>query len=63
MAAHPKTGLDASSGDGGANHDPAGNIQASDIPQGGWVDRLAPPKSRPFIRLARLDRPRPTVSR
>ena len=57
MAAHPKTGLDASSGDGGANHEPASDIRASDIPQGGWVDRLAPPKSRPFIRLARLDRP------
>ena len=31
--------------------------QASDIPKGGWVDRLAPPAARPFLRLARLDRP------
>ncbi|HEX2116325.1 MAG TPA: UbiA family prenyltransferase, partial [Alphaproteobacteria bacterium] len=30
---------------------------ASDIPKGGWVDRLAPPALRPYARLARLDRP------
>ncbi|UCH73749.1 MAG: 4-hydroxybenzoate octaprenyltransferase [Rhodospirillales bacterium] len=30
---------------------------ASDIPSAGWVDRLAPKQSRPWIRLARLDRP------
>ena len=24
---------------------------------GNWVDRLAPPRIRPFLRLARLDRP------
>jgi 4-hydroxybenzoate polyprenyltransferase len=30
---------------------------ASDIPKGGWVDRLAPSTLRPYARLARLDRP------
>jgi 4-hydroxybenzoate polyprenyltransferase len=30
---------------------------ASDIPRGGWVDRFAPPAARPYIHLARLDRP------
>ncbi|HEM46172.1 MAG TPA: 4-hydroxybenzoate octaprenyltransferase [Alphaproteobacteria bacterium] len=30
---------------------------ASDIPAQGWVDRCAPPSSRPWLRLARLDRP------
>jgi 4-hydroxybenzoate polyprenyltransferase len=30
---------------------------ASDIPAGGWVDRLMPGWSRPYIRLARYDRP------
>ncbi len=30
---------------------------ASDIPVQGWVDRLAPARSRPWLRLARLDRP------
>jgi len=28
-----------------------------DAPQGNWVDRLAPPGCRAFLRLARLDRP------
>jgi len=30
---------------------------ASDIPAGNWIDRLAPARARPFLRLARLDRP------
>ena len=30
---------------------------ASDIPVGGWVDRWTPPAVRPYIRLARFDRP------
>ena len=30
---------------------------ASDIPIGNWVDRLAPARVRPYLRLARLDRP------
>ena len=30
---------------------------ASDIPVGGWVDRYVPRPMRPYIRLARLDRP------
>jgi 4-hydroxybenzoate polyprenyltransferase len=29
----------------------------SDIPVGSWVDRLAPAASRPYLRLARIDRP------
>ena len=32
-------------------------IGASDIRRGDWVDRLAPARVRPFLRLARLDRP------
>ena len=32
-------------------------IDASDIPKGGWVDRLMPAWCRPYIRLARFDRP------
>src|SRR3546814_6534295 len=30
---------------------------ASDIPTGGWIDRWAPLAARPYLRLARLDRP------
>ena len=30
---------------------------ASDIPKGGWVDRVLPARARPYARLARLDRP------
>ena len=30
---------------------------ASDIPRGGWVDRLVPAPARPYARLMRLDRP------
>ena len=29
----------------------------SDIPRGGWVDRLTPDWTRPYIRLSRFDRP------
>jgi 4-hydroxybenzoate polyprenyltransferase len=29
----------------------------SNIPQGGWIDRMAPAPARPYLRLARLDRP------
>ncbi len=42
MAADAKTGPESS---------------ASDIPAGGWVDKHMPGWSRPYIRLARLDRP------
>ncbi len=42
MAGPLKTGMDES---------------ASDIPVGGWVDRWMPRWSRPYIRLARYDRP------
>jgi 4-hydroxybenzoate polyprenyltransferase len=31
--------------------------QASDIPKGGWIDRWSPAAARPYLRLARLDRP------
>ncbi len=34
-----------------------GDTSASDIPRGGWVDRWMPARARPYIRLARLDRP------
>jgi 4-hydroxybenzoate polyprenyltransferase len=30
---------------------------ATDIPDESWIDRLAPAETRPFLRLARLDRP------
>ena len=30
---------------------------ASDIPQEHWIDRLAPEGARPYLRLARIDRP------
>jgi 4-hydroxybenzoate polyprenyltransferase len=30
---------------------------ASDIPRGNWVDRFVPPTLRPYLRLARIDRP------
>ncbi|MEE8393943.1 MAG: 4-hydroxybenzoate octaprenyltransferase, partial [Rhodospirillales bacterium] len=30
---------------------------ASDIPLGNWIDRFAPAAVRPYLRLARLDRP------
>ncbi len=30
---------------------------ATDIPAGSWIDRLAPPDTRPYLRLARADRP------
>lgn len=33
------------------------NPSPSDIPRGGWVDRYTPRAARPYIRLARLDRP------
>jgi 4-hydroxybenzoate polyprenyltransferase len=36
---------------------PVTGTSASDIPRGGWVDRLAPSAFRPYARLARLDRP------
>lgn len=31
--------------------------RASDIPKGGWIDRWSPAGARPYLRLARLDRP------
>ena len=34
----------------------AGN-EASDIPLGNWIDRLVPRAARPYLRLARIDRP------
>ena len=33
------------------------NGGASDIPRRGWVDRYAPARAQPWLRLARLDRP------
>ncbi|HEU0059964.1 MAG TPA: 4-hydroxybenzoate octaprenyltransferase [Hyphomicrobiaceae bacterium] len=33
------------------------NASIPDAPQGNWVDRLAPEACRPFLRLARFDRP------
>jgi 4-hydroxybenzoate polyprenyltransferase len=35
----------------------ASPTSASDIPKGGWMDRYAPASARPYLRLARLDRP------
>ncbi len=39
------------------DRDASGARSPSDIPRGGWVDRLAPRRSHPYIRLARFDRP------
>jgi len=39
------------------NNGTQSRADASDIPRAGWVDRLAPALARPWIRLARLDRP------
>jgi 4-hydroxybenzoate polyprenyltransferase len=39
------------------NDHPQSNVGASDIPRGSWVDRYAPARARPWMRLARLDRP------
>jgi len=36
---------------------PTDAAAASDIPKGGWMDRYAPAGARPYLRLARLDRP------
>ena len=33
------------------------NGNASDIPRSGWIDRYAPARARPWLRLARIDRP------
>ena len=35
----------------------ARNTEYSDIPKQGWVDRWVPPPARPYVRLARFDRP------
>ncbi len=36
---------------------PAAPESASDIPKDGWMDRYVPTAARPYLRLARLDRP------
>ncbi|PQO24907.1 4-hydroxybenzoate octaprenyltransferase [Rhodobacteraceae bacterium WD3A24] len=36
-------------------HDPTGRI--ADATQGNWVDTIAPPEARPYLRLSRIDRP------
>ncbi len=36
---------------------PPSSPSASDIPRDGWVDRLVPAPARPYMRLARFDRP------
>ncbi len=35
--------------------------QVADAERGNWVDRYAPPKARPFLRLSRADRPSPVL--
>ena len=35
--------------------EPGGEV--SDAVRGNWVDRIAPPRSRPYLRLSRADRP------
>ncbi len=40
-----------------ASSSPSPEASASDIPRGGWVDRHTPSWTRPYIRLARFDRP------
>ena len=36
---------------------PQTNTPVSDAAQGNWVDRFAPPATRPYLRLSRADRP------
>ena len=36
---------------------PVSDAPVSDAPRGNWVDRFAPPATRPFLRLSRADRP------
>src|SRR5258708_37293630 len=36
---------------------PPTRAERSDIPKGGWLDRTVPEPARPYLRLARLDRP------
>lgn len=36
---------------------PPSSPAASDIPRDGWVDRVVPAPARPYVRLARFDRP------
>lgn len=42
---------------GRATPAPAAPRKASDIPAGDWVDRWVPERMRPYLRLARIDRP------
>lgn len=41
----------------GTNQTPEPAGQVSDAVRGNWVDRLAPPATRPYLRLSRADRP------
>jgi 4-hydroxybenzoate polyprenyltransferase len=41
----------------GTNETPEGKGQVADAYRGNWVDRLAPPAARPYLRLSRADRP------
>ncbi|MGL4810283.1 MAG: 4-hydroxybenzoate octaprenyltransferase [Beijerinckiaceae bacterium] len=36
---------------------PAGDVRVSDAPKSNLVDRFAPERARPFLRMARIDRP------
>jgi 4-hydroxybenzoate polyprenyltransferase len=51
MADRAKTSL------AGAGHGGPERGEPSDMPAGGWIDRLAPASVAPYMRLARLDRP------
>ena len=46
---HPKTTPEVA--------DSPGSGQVADAVKGNWVDRLAPPATRPYLRLSRADRP------
>src|SRR6056297_3932830 len=41
----------------GTNQTPEDKGQVADAYRGNWVDRLAPPGARPYLRLSRADRP------
>ena len=41
----------------GTNETPEHKGQVADAYRGNWVDRLAPPATRPYLRLSRADRP------
>jgi 4-hydroxybenzoate polyprenyltransferase len=53
----PESATDQAARDLAARDLAARQLELPDAVAGHWVDRLAPPPSRPYLRLARIDRP------